>query len=78
MADPVTDQPSKQEPDQEEVVVDQVVEQEAGGDVVKSSSWWGVSSLSSYLTSPHLLESGINNVASSVAQVESSTIMIQV
>ena len=74
MADPVTDQPSKQEPDQEE----EVVEQEAGGDVVKSSSWWGVSSLSSYLTSPHLLESGINNVASSVAQVESSTIMIQV
>ena len=78
MADPVTDQPSKQEPDQEEEVVDQVVEQEAGGDVVKSSSWWGVSSLSSYLTSPHLLESGINNVASSVAQVESSTILIQV
>ena len=74
MADPVTDQPSKQEPDQEEEGVDQ----EAGGDVVKSSSWWGVSSLSSYLTSPHLLESGINNVASSVAQVESSTIMIQV
>ena len=74
MADPVTDQPSKQEPDQEE----EVVEQEAGGDVVKSTSWWGVSSLSSYLTSPHLLESGINNVASSVAQVESSTIMIQV
>ena len=72
MADPVTDQPSKQEPDQEE----EVVEQEAGGDVVKSTSWWGVSSLSSYLTSPHLLESGINNVASSVAQVESSTIMI--
>ena len=72
MADPVTDQPSKQELDQEEVVV----EQEAGGDVVKSTSWWGVSSLSSYLTSPHLLESGINNVASSVAQVESSTIMI--
>jgi len=64
MADPVTDQPSKQEPDQEE----EVVEQEAGGDVVKSTSWWGVSSLSSYLTSPHLLESGINNVASSVAQ----------
>ena len=74
MADPVTDQPSKQEPDQEEEVVDQ----EAGGDVVKSTSWWGVSSLSSYLTSPHLLESGINNVASSVAQVESSTILIQV
>ena len=74
MADPVTDQPSKQEPDQEE----EVVEQEAGGDVVKSTSWWGVSSLSSYLTSPHLLESGINNVASSVAQVESSTILIQV
>ena len=72
MADPVTDQPSKQELDQEEVVV----EQEAGGDVIKSTSWWGVSSLSSYLTSPHLLESGINNVASSVAQVESSTIMI--
>ena len=74
MAGPVTDQPSKKEPDQEE----EVVEQEAGGDVVKSTSWWGVSSLSSYLTSPHLLESGINNVASSVAQVESSTIMIQV
>ena len=38
------------------------------------SSWWGVTSLSSvssYLASPHLLEQGINNVASSMAQVTS-------
>ena len=65
MADPVTDQPqpgASQEPAKEEVVG-----AEAG--VVKSTSWWGVSSLTSYLASPHLLEEGINNVASSVAQV---------
>ena len=65
MADPVTDQPqpgASQEPAGEEVVG-------AETGVVKSTSWWGVSSLTSYLASPHLLEQGINNVASSVAQV---------
>jgi len=36
--------------------------------MVQSSSWWGVSSLTSYLANPHLLEAGMASVASSVAQ----------
>ena len=74
MADPVTDQPTT-EP-KEESSPPEESPAEAGtdgaassGGVVKSTSWWGVSSLTSYLASPHLLEQGINNVASSVAQV---------
>ena len=68
--DPVTDQPAANTKDDvTEKETEEVLEQESGGNVVKSTSWWGVSSLTSYLTSPHLLESGINNVASSVAQV---------
>ena len=69
--DPVTDQPAANtKEDVTEKETEEVLEQqESGGNVVKSTSWWGVSSLTSYLTSPHLLESGINNVASSVAQV---------
>ena len=74
MADPVTDQPTT-EP-KEESSPSEESPSEAGGNgaassggVVKSTSWWGVSSLTSYLASPHLLEQGINNVASSVAQV---------
>jgi len=74
MADPVTDQPSSNQ--EESVDVGQAAvnkeaeggDGEAGGNVVKSTSWWGVFSLSSYLTSPHLLEQGINNMASSMAQ----------
>ena len=67
MADPVTDQPSvdKEEPQRPETEGGE----EGGGNVVQSTSWWGVSSLSSYLARPHLLEQGINNMASSVAQV---------
>merc|ERR1719336_1523320 len=49
-----------------EVSEEEAVGAEAG--MVKSTSWWGVSSLTSYLASPHLLEQGSNNVASSVAQ----------
>jgi len=66
MADPVTDQPSvdKEEPQRPETEGGE----EGGGNVVQSTSWWGVSSLSSYLARPHLLEQGINNMASSVAQ----------
>ena len=74
MADPVTDQPNSKDVSEEvkeasqegNDAVDATTE---GGNVVKSTSWWGVSSLSSYLTSPHLLEQGINNVASSLSQV---------
>jgi len=67
--DPVTDQPAAASTkDVTEKETEEVPEQESGGNVVKSTSWWGVSSLTSYLTSPHLLESGINNVANSVAQ----------
>ena len=68
MADPVTDQPQPSlSQETAEVGEEEVAGAEAG--VVKSTSWWGVSSLTSYLASPHLLEQGINNVASSVAQV---------
>ena len=68
MADPVTDQPQPSATKETaEVSEEEAVGTEAG--MVKSTSWWGVSSLTSYLASPHLLEQGINNVASSVAQV---------
>ena len=71
MADPVTDQPSTTPKEEAEGGEDGV-----GGVVAAPavSSWWGVTSLSSvssYLASPHLLEQGINNVASSMAQVTS-------
>ena len=73
MADPVTDQP-KTEPKEESSPSEETPAQGDGaassGGVVKSTSWWGVSSLTSYLASPHLLEQGINNVASSMAQVQ--------
>jgi len=68
MADPVTDQPTAS-PERPEDGPGEAAGTEAG--VVKSTSWWGVSSLSSYLASPHLLEQGINNMASSVAQATS-------
>ena len=71
MADPVTDQPSTTPK------VEATATPTEGLGVVAApavSSWWGVTSLSSvssYLASPHLLEQGINNVASSMAQVTS-------
>ena len=68
MADPVTDQPTT-EPKEENPPSEESPTEASSGGVVKSTSWWGVSSLTSYLASPHLLEQGINNVASSVAQV---------
>ena len=68
MADPVTDQPTT-EPKEESSPSEESPAEASSGGVVKSTSWWGVSSLTSYLASPHLLEQGINNVASSVAQV---------
>ena len=72
MADPVTDQPTtetKEESSPSEENPAQGDGAASSGGVVKSTSWWGVSSLTSYLASPHLLEQGINNVASSMAQV---------
>ena len=71
MADPVTDQPTVSQERPEETSEEA---EGAGGEsgLVQSTSWWGVSSLSSYLTSPHLLEQGINNMASTVAQVRIS------
>merc|ERR1719278_1832730 len=71
MADPVTDQPTvdpKNEGSPSEATQVEGEGAASSGGVVKSTSWWGVSSLTSYLASPHLLEQGINNVASSVAQ----------
>ena len=75
MADPVTDQPSTT-PKEEATATPTEVPGVVGGVVAAPavSSWWGVTSLSSvssYLASPHLLEQGINNVASSMAQVTS-------
>ena len=77
MADPVTDQPSTT-PKEEATATG---EDGVGGVVAApASSWWGVTSLSSvssYLASPHLLEQGINNVASSMAQVTSMHMVSQ-
>ena len=73
MADPVTDQPTvdpKNEGSPSEATPVEGEGAASSGGVVKSTSWWGVSSLTSYLASPHLLEQGINNVANSVAQVQ--------
>jgi len=71
-AQPVLDQPSAApvaaEPDQ---LPGDHVEAPAEGGVAKSSSWWGVSNLTSYLADPHLLEQSINNMASTVAQATS-------
>jgi len=71
-AQPVLDQPTpapvtadqQAAGDQDEVSTE-------GGGVAKSSSWWGMSNLTSYLADPHLLESSINTMASSVAQATS-------
>jgi len=67
MADPVTDQPTGQDDVVPTPTEGGEVAAEGGG-VVKSNSWWGVSNLSNLLTSPHLLEEGLNSVASQVAQ----------
>ena len=76
MADPVTDQPSTTPKEDATATPTEGGEDGVGGVVAAPavSSWWGVTSLSSvssYLASPHLLEQGINNVASSMAQVTS-------
>jgi len=72
MADPVLDQPAPApgpaEPEQESGPQNEVNE---GGGLVQSSSWWGMSSLTSYLADPHLLEQSINSMASNVAQATS-------
>ena len=41
------------------------------GEVAASSGWgsWGMGGLTNLLSQPHLLEQGLNNVASQVAQV---------
>ena len=77
MADPVTDQPSTTPKEEATATPTEGGEDGEGGVVAAPavSSWWGVTSLSSvssYLASPHLLEQGINNVASSMAQVTST------
>jgi len=71
MADPgvVLDQPEAQVPPTTEIpeVESDAPIKESG--ITKSSSWWGMSSLTSYINTPHLLEQGINNVASNMAQI---------
>jgi len=70
-AQPVLDQPAAApEPDQVPVEQDEAPV-EGGSGVVKSSSWWGMSNLTSYLADPHLLEQSINSMASNVAQATS-------
>jgi len=68
----VTDQPSTTPKEETTATPTEGGEDGAPGVVAApASSWWGVTSLSSvssYLASPHLLEQGINNVASSMAQ----------
>jgi len=70
-AQPVLDQPvpTPVTAEPEQVSVEQDEASVEGGGVAKSSSWWGVSNLTSYLADPHLLEASINTMASSVAQV---------
>jgi len=71
-AQPVLDQPSAAPSAETEQAQDGQAEPSPGeSGVVKSSSWWGVSNLTSYLADPHLLEQSINNMASSVAQATS-------
>lgn len=67
---PVTDQPVTK---QEEETLDSAHTDsfEGASSVTKSSSWWGVSNLTSLITSPHLLEESLNNVANQVAQATS-------
>jgi len=73
-AQPVLDQPAAvpvpSEPDQVPGEQDEAPA-EGGGGVVKSSSWWGMSNLTSYIADPHLLEQSINSLASNVAQATS-------
>ena len=50
---------------------EQIHSVESQGEVAASSGWgsWGMGGLTSLLSQPHLLEQGLNNVASQVAQV---------
>ena len=75
MVDPVAEQPVvEMEKNGSELPAEEAEkyvagETSEGGSVVKSSSWWGVSNLTQLISSPHVLEESLNNVASQVAQV---------
>jgi len=77
MIDPVAEQPVVEKEKKDSVSPaeesEKFVAGEAseGGIVVKSSSWWGVSNLTQLISSPHVLEESLNNVASQVAQATS-------
>merc|ERR1719273_138539 len=64
--EPVVEQPAAVNRDQQS---GQAVE-EGKGEVAASSGWgsWGMGGLTNLLSQPHLLEQGLNNVASQVAQ----------
>merc|ERR1719273_2924261 len=64
--EPVVEQPAAVNRDQQ---TGQAVE-EGKGEVAPSSGWgsWGMGGLTNLLSQPHLLEQGLNNVASQVAQ----------
>ena len=74
-AHPVLDQPSAATKSTEETAAmtdSSNPDESSDGGIVKSSSWWGMSNLTSYLTAPHLLEQSINSVATNVVQVSES------
>ena len=77
MVDPAVDQPVAIE-DEKQLAAEvelkdgkENAEAETSGNIVKSTSWWGVSNLTSLISSPHVLEERLNNVANQVAQVGS-------
>lgn len=74
-AEPVTDQPGKEEEggDQQQHPQDENVTSADGETTVaKSASWWGgLSSIGTYLQQPHLLEAGLSAAVSQVSQATS-------
>jgi len=71
--EPVVEQPAagRQTDQDQDQQTGQAVVDEGKGEVAASSGWgsWGMGGLTSLLSQPHLLEQGLNNVASQVAQV---------
>jgi len=70
--EPVVEQPAagRQTDQDQDQQTGQAVVDEGKGEVAASSGWgsWGMGGLTSLLSQPHLLEQGLNNVASQVAQ----------
>jgi len=76
MVDPAVDPPVAVEKDDPDTGDEPKVEAsgeaaESSGNIVKSTSWWGVSGLTSLISSPHMLEESLNSVANQVVQATS-------